>query len=196
MSQASKSTAPATNSQKSIPQKQSPVVENTDKKKLSNYQIFMTKSSADFMAKHPDKTPAEIRSLKNQHWASLSKEEKEGWGKVDDEVAPTKMSPPSFGKSEKQPEPQVNRLNLSRAKKSSKPKGKVSGYNIFYRQTAQKIRQEQQGLSPGEVSKVVAETWGLVSNDVKKKYETMAIQENASPALNNNIDENTFTENN
>ena len=116
----SKSTAPGTNSQKSVPASPAPETE-----KKSNYLHFMQKSNADFLARNPDKTPAEIRTLKNQHWANLTKQEKEEWGKT--EVSTTQMTPPSFGKPEPQETPKAKKNN-----KSNKPK-KVSGYNIFYR---------------------------------------------------------------
>ena len=72
LSQASKSTAPTTNSQKSLP---SPKVDESPERKLTLYQMFIQKGTDQFKAKHPDATPAAIRKLKNEHWATLSVEQ-------------------------------------------------------------------------------------------------------------------------
>ena len=125
LSQASKSTAPtsAANSQRSGPPQKS---ESPETKKPSLYLMFLQKSTAEFQAKHPNATPNEIRKFKNAHWATLSMEEKQKWGEDDAGLTQTKLSPPSFGKIANQSD------NKTQAK--SKPKkGKVSGYNIFYR---------------------------------------------------------------
>ena len=183
LSQASKSTAAASNSQKSIPKP----VEESPERKLNLYQMFIQKSTTEFQTKHPDATPAELRKLKNQHWATLSADQKAKWAQPGTEstfgndLIQSKLTPPSFGNTDKT----LNQSGKqpSKSKSSSKPK-KVSGYNIFFRQTAAKIRNEQASLSAAEVSKVVAETWGLVSDDVKKKYENMAAQENNHKADN------------
>ena len=159
LSQASKSTAPTTNSQKSLP---NPKVDESPERKLTLYQMFIQKSTDQFKAKNPDATPAAIRKLKNEHWATLSVEQKKQWddggsgSTFGNDLVQSKLTPPSFGKADKQ---------LSKSK--SPQKKKVTGYNIFQKQTAEKIRKEQANLSGGEVAKVVAETWGLVSEDVK-----------------------------
>lgn len=119
-------------------------------------------STDDFRVKNPGATGMEIKGLKYAHWKTLTDEQKEGWGKMQNQSNPLNQAKEplksAFGKVEK----------------SKKILMKKTGYDIFASQTIEKVLKEQPDLENEEAMNVVKETWELVSAEVQNKYDQLA----------------------
>ncbi|XP_014672273.1 PREDICTED: high mobility group protein DSP1-like [Priapulus caudatus] len=145
---------------------------NKPKGRMSAYAYFVQTCRSEHKKKHPDESVvfAEFSKKCAERWKTMTDKEKKRFhemadkdkGRYEHEMANYKP-PKGVGKGSKR-----------KKKDPNAPKRAMSGFFWFCQDERQVVRNINPGWGVGDVAKELGKRWGVLTPDVKAKYDALA----------------------
>jgi len=147
---------------------------------MSAFMLWSNSNREKTKAEHPDWKLADVSKHFGEQWKLVGAEEKEKWeAKAAEDKLRHQREHAAWAKehpeeAEKEKQKKGGGSKKKKEKDPNAPKRATTAYFFFLKENREKVKAKNPAAKMAELSKILGEEWGKISDSEKQKYKDLA----------------------